>query len=281
MESWDSGTAADGDPWAVATPGPEAIANGTPLRGLTWDMLRDVLASPSRSHRIILGLACLLVDEDKETTTVQAAAMRLKTTEVGLLEAVSRMPNLFRLVRNGHGIALVVPGRDPAEKTPRQIAAEVKEKASARKAEAKSAVDDAADAEQTPINTCRLALEGLGMARADARGFARFLGSTYGTEASLLAIAEARVSKPIDPKSWIAAALKRRLTGSNRPMQRAKRILPFIRPGGSRETQFIGWTDREPRQKLYRLPEGRIKEVPPEPGDVIPSFDEDPGCTVA
>ena len=214
-------------------------------------------------------------------STAQAMARKTKATEIAVLEACSRMPHLFRLSADGHRIALVAPGEDPGAESPATIKARAEADRLAARATEREASRQAQDEADTPVNALRAALEDCGLCRTEARAFAGMLAKNYGCEPSLQAARLAAQSKAASPKAYVVALLKQRISGTS-AAGFPRRVPAYARPSGVRETVRIGWSAErtEPRMALYRLPEGRIKKVPPAPGEQVPTYEEDAGYEV-
>jgi hypothetical protein len=188
------------NPWdeEPATAGPENI----PYRGLSWKVVHNIATAPTRSQSTIIRLASALVQEASRTSTPLAMAGRLKVSEVAILEAVSRMPTLFRLSAGGHRLTLLAPGEDPAVESPRMLKAKAEIAAKQQRAQAKAEVQNARDDEDTPWNAIRRSIEECGVSRAEARSFTGQLLKIYNEKTVREAVAitkEAAVSGGEDP----------------------------------------------------------------------------------
>ena len=268
------------DPWETGLPGreKEGQAPTGAFRGLTWESVRDILAAPAPCQRVILRLACHLVEQDGLQASVLATASKLKISEIAIHEAASRMPTLFRLGTGAHKVTLMAPGDDPSVLSPRAKEEMRKNAEKERRAAEKNAVLEARDSEDTPVNALRASLENLGMGRTEARAFARHLDATYGAKPALDATAEASKHRPREPKAYVVSMLKRSVGGHQG--KAAVRVPSFTRSSSQRETLFIGWTTNLPREKVYRLPEGRLKIVKPRPDENVPSLAADAGVVI-
>ncbi len=253
------------NPWDE-DPSPAAMAD-TPFAGLGWEVIHDIAAAPTRAQSTIVRLASVLVQEPSRASTPLAMAGRLKVTEVAILEAVSRMPTLFRLSAGGHRLTLLAPGEDPTVESPRMLKAKADLAAKQQRTQAKAAIQEAHDDEDTPWNAIRRSIEECGVTRAEARGFTAQLLKIYDEKIVREAVAITKEAAAADPKSYIFAICKRSV--ANATTTKPPRKTPaYLRPSGRRETVQIGWSaDRtEPRKMLYRMPDGTTKASCRRPG---------------
>lgn len=257
--------------------------------GMSWDMVRDIVASPKPLQNLALRMACLLIEYPNLRASTSVVAGKIKSDVFKIEECATYNPRLFSIEHGSKFIRLLATGENPAAETPAQKAERERQDIKKHREMAKAMAEQAEYDQDTPFNAIWKRIETLGLDRKAAKGLAKRLTSSYPENIIFHGLAAAEKTKPTSPAGYIISTIHRILqtegSGQSKTSfaKKPQKILSRTKRGESRTTTLIGWESslhNNIRHKLFRLPEGSIKREAPKTGEHVPSLEDDPGYEI-